>query len=82
MITIKLPALPHGLFSNLLGIAGLIAVIVAVGGLTHNWWWSLLAAGFVATGLSYIAQVNRAAVEQVNEEPTEIPRLAGRSRSA
>lgn len=83
MVTIRIPALPAGLLANLLGLAGLAAVVVAVGGLTHNWWWSLLTAGVVAVSLSVIAAHNAAAVpEEDLEGPTaEIPRLA-RSRSA
>jgi hypothetical protein len=81
VVTIKLPALPSGLLSNLLGLLGLVAVVVAVGGLTHNWWWSLLTAGLVATALSYIAQLNAAAVEEEPEVTADITHLA-RSRSA
>lgn len=86
MVTIKLPALPSGLLSNLLGLAGLVAVVVAVGGLTHNWWWSLLTAGVVATGLSYVAQLNAAqgeiAAEEDDDATVDIPRRLARSRSA
>jgi hypothetical protein len=81
MVTIRIPALPAGLLSNLLGLLGLVAVVAAAGGLTGNWWWSVLAGGVVATSLSVIAQYNAAPpVEQA--ETTEIPRLAARSRSA
>lgn len=78
MVTIKIPALPHGMFSNLLGLAGLITLVVAVGGLTGNWWWSVLAAGASAVGLSYIAHVN-AAQAQEQQPARDVPRLASRS---
>lgn len=87
MVTIRIPALPAGLLSNLLGLAGLAAVVVAVGGLTHNWWWSILVGGVAAVGLSVIAQHN--AVAEVTDErdlldaPTaDIPRRLARSRPA
>lgn len=74
MVTIKIPALPRGMFSNLLGLVGLVAVVVSVGGLTGNWWWSMLAAGVVSVGLSYIAHMNAA---QAQEQPSQdIPRQA------
>jgi hypothetical protein len=78
MVTIKIPALPQGTFSNLLGLAGLVTLIVAVGGLTGNWWWSALAAGAVAVGLSYIAHIN-AAQSQEQQPARDVPRLASRS---
>jgi hypothetical protein len=80
MVTIKIPALPRGMFSNLLGLAGLVAAVVAVGGLTGNWWWSLLAAGVVSVALSYIAHMNAVQAQaQVDSPPREVPRLASRS---
>lgn len=83
MVTIRIPALPHGLLSNLLGLAGLIAAVLAIGGLTHNWWWSVLVGGVVAVGLSVIATLDASAdgAERAEDRPTaEIPRI--RSRSA
>lgn len=84
MVTIRIPALPAGLLSNLLGLVGLVAVVAAAGGLTGNWWWSVLAGGAVATGLSVIAQYNNAAADGAAqaEATAEIPRLAARSRPA
>lgn len=60
-IRIPVPRLPRGLFANLVGLAGLIAAVLAVGGLTGNWWWSVLVGGLVAVGLSYVAQTHAAA---------------------
>lgn len=71
MVTIKIPALPRGFGSNLLGLAGLAAVIVAVGGLSGNWWWSLLAAGATAVGMAVLAQLNHSAVAQAVDAPTQ-----------
>lgn len=60
-IRINVPRIPAGLFANLVGLAGLIAVVLAVGGLTGNWWWSVLAGGAVAFGLAFVAQQQSAA---------------------
>ena len=85
MVTIRIPALPAGLLSNLLGLAGLLAAVVAVGGITGNWWWSVLVGGLAAVGLSVIAAHNAAPArdEQVSADQTaEIPRITARSRLA
>lgn len=77
MVTIRIPAPPRGLFSNLLGVAGLAGVIAAIGALT-DWRWALLASGLAALALSYVAQLNAAAEATRGEVPTqEIPRLPG-----
>lgn len=57
-IRIRLPRLPAGLIANLVGLFGLIAVAVAVGGLTGVWWWALLTGGVFAAGLSYVASTH------------------------
>lgn len=46
MITLKvrIPAPSSMLAANLLGVLCLLGLAVAVGGITHNFWWSLLAA--------------------------------------
>jgi hypothetical protein len=55
-IRIRVPRVPAGAGSNLLGLAGLIAVAVCVGGLAGNWWLSGLVAGVFAVGLAHLAQ--------------------------
>lgn len=62
-IRINVPRIPSGLFANLVGLAGLVAVVLAIGGLTGNWWWSLLAGGAVAFGLAFVAQQQQAAAD-------------------
>lgn len=66
-IRIAVPRLPHGLAMNLLGLAGLVAMVLAVGGLTGNWWWSVLAGGFVAFGLAFLAQQQEAVAAKAAE---------------
>jgi hypothetical protein len=76
-IRIPVPKFPRGLASNLAGLLGLLAAVLAIGGLTGNWWWSVLAGGLVLVGLSYVAQTHLA----VEVEPAK-PRLAAVAKSA
>jgi hypothetical protein len=54
-IRVRLPRIPPGLGVNLLGVAGLVAIVCAVAALT-SWKWGLLAAGVFAVGLTVVAQ--------------------------
>jgi hypothetical protein len=63
-IRIPVPRLPQGFAANLVGLLGLIAAVLAVGGLTGNWWWSVLVGGLVSVGLSYVAQTHVAATAE------------------
>ena len=54
-IRIPVPRISAGLASNLLGVAGLLAIIFAVGALT-SWKWGLLAAGVFSVALTVMAQ--------------------------
>ncbi len=60
MVTIRVPAPPPGLLANLLGLAGLVAIIVAIGALA-SWPWALLAAGVFAVGLAWLAGLQQQA---------------------
>jgi hypothetical protein len=79
-IRIPVPRLPRGLFANLAGLLGLVAVALAVGGLTGNWWWSALVGGVFAVGLSYVAQTHAAPAETTEGEAR--PRLVAAAKSA
>ena len=68
-IKIRLPRIPSGGLANIVGLLGLLGVVLAVGGLTGNWWWSLLAGGVVATALAYVAQTHVEA-EKTTARPT------------
>lgn len=76
-IRIPVPRLPAGLVGNLVGLAGLVAVAVAVGELAGNWWWSLLLGGVFAVGLSYVAGAH--AEVQACPEPVKRPVAVARS---
>lgn len=86
-IRIAVPRVPPGLLANLLGLAGLVAFALAVGGLTGNWWWSALVGAVFAFGLSYVAQT-QASPALVEDAPTvplrvvEVPRVDERARDA
>jgi hypothetical protein len=64
MVTLKIPAPSSMLVINLLGLFGLVGLAVAVGGLTHNWYWSLAVGALEAIVLSVIAATHVAAAEQ------------------
>lgn len=70
-IKITLPRLPAGAAANIIGLAGLVAVALAVGGLTSNWWWSALSGGVFAVALAYVAQTH-AAAEQATARPAPV----------
>ncbi len=76
-LRIRVPRVPSGLPANLLGLLGLVAFALAVGGLTGNWWWSVLVGGVFAVGLSYIAQTHAAA-----EAAEPVPVAAARTQPA
>jgi len=65
-VRIKLPIITAGLISNLLGVFGLIALVVAVGGLA-GWWWALVAGGVFAVALSYLIGLREEEVERAEE---------------
>lgn len=79
-IRIAVPRLPSGALANLVGLLGLVGLALAVGGLTGNWWWTVLTAGVFAVGLSYIAQTHAAA--EAAEAPAAPPRLVAAAKSA
>ncbi|MCW2768461.1 MAG: hypothetical protein JWO11_4420 [Nocardioides sp.] len=83
-IRIPVPRLPRGLGANLAGLLGLVAVALAIGGLTGNWWWSALLGGLFAVGLSYVAQTHAAAAEADVTVPVaaQAPRLVSAAKSA
>jgi len=54
-IQFRLPVPSSELLANLLGLAGLVAVVVGAGGLLGNWWVSLVLAGGVCVFLSWVA---------------------------
>lgn len=63
MLTFRVPAPSSMLTINLLGVFGLLGITVAIGGLTHNWWWSALVGGVICVALSIVSATHVAADE-------------------
>lgn len=82
VISIRLPRPTLGAVSNLVGLAGLVAVAVAIGGLTGIWWWALLVAGVELVAVAYLA--GQADVDQaaVGARPAAAPVTAAPRPSA
>ncbi|MFI6162252.1 hypothetical protein ACIA59_20200 [Micromonospora haikouensis] len=58
-ITVSIPSVQAPtLVSNLLGVAGLLGLVVAVGALAGNWWWSVLLGSLAAVGLAWVAHTH------------------------
>ncbi|SDN73641.1 hypothetical protein [Allokutzneria albata] len=73
---VRIPAPSTALLSNLLGLLGLAGIVVAAGGLTGNWWVSLLVGSVFLVGLSYVAHVaaaNADAPPAAGEHPAARP---------
>lgn len=73
MATIHVPTPSPSTVTNLLGLAGLVAIVVAVG-LLASWPWALLAAGVAAVSLSVLAQNSVGAAGAA--APRELKRVA------
>lgn len=61
LATVSIPAPSNMLVINLLGVIGLLCANLAIGGLTHNWWWAVLTGGVSVLVLSVIAMTHEAA---------------------
>jgi hypothetical protein len=72
VVTIRIPVPSSMLVSNLVGLLGLVAVVVAVG-LLAGFAWALLGAGVIAVALCALAQ---------NAAARPVSRAAGASLKA
>lgn len=70
MVTIRVPALPKGLLSNLTGLAGLATICVMIAFLT-DWRWGGLTAGVMAVALTVVSHLDAevAVAEDTNVRP-------------
>lgn len=78
-IRVSLPHIPAGAVSNLLGLVAVVAIVVAIGGLTGNWWWSVLAGGVFGLVLAVLAQ--SAGQVAAVQPPAEVPKPGVRAAS-
>lgn len=75
-IRFRVPRVPSGLFGNLIGLFGLIAVAVCVGGFLSSlhvpgaWWVAGFIGAVEAIMLSWIASTHAEAEAQWAKEPT------------
>lgn len=75
MVTVRIPVPSGQTVTNLLGLFGVLAVVVAVGGLVGVW-WALLTGGVFALGLAVLAQTV-GAEPAVEDAPTrELKRVS------
>lgn len=74
--TVKLPVPSSMLVINLLGVAALVGLAVAVGGLTGNWWWSLLVASVEGLFVACVATVNQVRADSGEDLVAVRPRAA------
>lgn len=69
MVTIRVPALPKGLLSNLVGLVGLATICVMVAFLT-DWRWGGLTGGVMAVALTVVSHLGaEVAVAEDNVRP-------------
>jgi hypothetical protein len=71
-VRIPVPRISSELLANLLGLAGLVGLVVAVGGLTRNVWWSVLLASVILVGVSFV-QANGSVVPGPADKGTAQP---------
>jgi hypothetical protein len=57
-VRIPVPKIDNDLVGNLIGLLGLILIVLAVGGLTHNAWWGALTAGIFSVVIAYMVQLD------------------------
>ena len=53
-IKVPIPRSDSGWFTNLIGLIGVIALVVAPGALTGDWAWTILTGGVAGVVLSYL----------------------------
>lgn len=77
MVTLRIPAPPKELWSNLLGVAGLVTICVALGFLT-DWRWALGLAGVFCVVLAVLSATAAAPAEAA----AAVPQLAAKRKPA
>lgn len=67
-VQLRIPRPSSMLVVNLLGTLGLLGLVIAVGGLTHNFWWSLLVISVAAVAVAFVLTTHMADDEQAEAE--------------
>lgn len=83
-ISVTIPGVQASqMVSNVLGVAGLIGLTVAVGALAGTWWWSLLTGSLITIALAWVANTHAQAraAEVGGEEAAQPLRVAPMSRA-
>lgn len=62
-LRIRVPAPSSMLFANVIAVLGLVAIVIAVGGLAGVW-WAVLTAGVFAFALGWVGMTQAAVAEQ------------------
>lgn len=77
-VRVRIPAPSSMLVANVLGVLCLLGIAMAVGGLTHNGWWALLAASIEGLAFAAVWTQRLDDVEQDGEaeETTALTRAA------
>jgi hypothetical protein len=75
-LKVRIPAPSSMLLANVLGVLALIGLAVAIGGITHNGWWALLAGSLEAFGLSAVWTVRIEGSEGSEEDALVLKRAA------
>lgn len=77
VVQFRVPAPSSIALLNLLGVAGVLAVIVAIGALT-DWRWGLMAFGVIAVAFTMMAQTSASQPAAKPAAVTEIDAARGR----
>lgn len=67
---------------NVLAVLGVAAIAAAVGGLSGQWWWSVLVVGLALVAAAYAAHTYNTAVVELAAPPVAEPDAPPRPASA
>lgn len=87
-LRIRLPKIPSGLFGNILGLLGLLAIAVCVGGflvslgVAGGWWVTGLLVGVEMFALSWVASAHEQAQSEAAVKAMKAPTQALRPVTA
>lgn len=74
-VQFRVPAVSSERLGDALGVAGLVAIVVCVGGLVGNWWVSGVLAGAAMVFVSWASAKSRAAAAPAQQPVVAVPPL-------